>query len=476
MIASPRDLEGLDVERERQRVEEAVASLQRDGLVAVTWLAGQTWRDLLRAMRGGPWHIFHFIGHGGFDPQADEGVLALADDAGRSRLLTATELGMLLADHHPLRLALLNACESAQGSETDLFASTAATLIRRGLPAALAMQYEITDRAAIEFARTFYETLAEGRPVGMAVAEARKAISLAVANTLEWGTPVLYLRSPDDILFRTIERPVPSSPPPRPRRPATTRETPRTKEKGRGERATAVTDRIPESLTGNDGAEMVLVPSGEFWMGSEDKDADPDERPRHRMFLNAFYIDKFPVTNAQYRAFVAATGHDEPEFWTHPGFEGTNQPVVGVSWEDARAYCRWAAKRLPTEAEWEKAARGTEGQKYPWGEEWDPTRANSNDGGPGKPTAVGSYLTGVSPYGAHDMAGNVYEWTASQYRAYPYQADDGREDPASRGSRVIRGGSWAYDPRFLRVSCRNDTTPTNCNGGLGFRCARDVSP
>jgi formylglycine-generating enzyme required for sulfatase activity len=232
----------------------------------------------------------------------------------------------------------------------------------------------------------------------------------------------------------------------------------------------------PESITGNDGAEMVLVPAGDFWMGSEDADADDSERPRHTRVLDAFYIDKHPVTNALYKRFLAATGHRKPEYWTDRQFNRPDQPVVGVDWADAQAYCRWAGKRLPTEAEWEKAARGSDGRKYPWGNTWDPARANSFEGGPGRPTPVGSYPDGVSPYGAHDMAGNVYEWTASMYRPYPYEAEDGREDPKSEGARVVRGGSWYSIPQLLRVSVRNDYSPTDRNNGVGFRCARDVSP
>ncbi len=201
MISSPGDQAQLDIEREKGRIQEALSDLQGRGLVELTWLDGQTWRDLQRAMRGGPWHVFHFIGHGGFDPRSDEGVLALADEQGHTSLLTATQMGHLLSDHRSLRLALLNACEGAQSSERDLFSSTAATLARRGIPAVVAMQYEITDRAAIEYTRAFYEAVSDGMPVDAAVSEARKAITFSIANTLEWATPVLYLRSPDSALF-----------------------------------------------------------------------------------------------------------------------------------------------------------------------------------------------------------------------------------------------------------------------------------
>ena len=207
MIASPKDLADLDVEREKQRVEKALQHLQAKGTVELTWLPGQTWQDLQRIMRYGPWHIFHFIGHGGFDPNTDEGLIALKDDEGRAQYLSATHLGRLLVDHRTLRLVVLNSCEGARGSEKDIFSSTASILVRRGIPAVLAMQYEITDRAAIELSRAFYEALADSLPVDTAVSEARKAISLGVANTVEWGTPVLYMRSPDGILFDLTQKP-----------------------------------------------------------------------------------------------------------------------------------------------------------------------------------------------------------------------------------------------------------------------------
>jgi len=169
-------------------------------------------------MRAGPWHIFHFIGHGGFNARTDEGLLALADEEGRADYLSATHLGRLLADHRSLRLVVLNSCEGAKGSTRDIFSSTAAILVRRGLPAVLAMQYEITDRAAITLAKVFYEALAEGTPVDMAVSEARKTISVAAGTTVEWGTPVLYMRSPDGVLFDLIKKP--STPQAQPHPPA----------------------------------------------------------------------------------------------------------------------------------------------------------------------------------------------------------------------------------------------------------------
>ena len=201
MVASPNELSPLNVKDEKQRVEEAVESLQQEGLVELKWLAGQTWRDLQQEMCGGPWHVFHYIGHGGFNPNSDEGFIALADQQGQEHHLSASQLSRLLADHISLRLVLLNSCEGARGSEHDIFSSIASVLIRRGIPAVIAMQYEISDPAAIEFARSFYESLALGLPVDASVSEARKAISIEIPDTLEWGIPALYMRAPDGRLY-----------------------------------------------------------------------------------------------------------------------------------------------------------------------------------------------------------------------------------------------------------------------------------
>jgi Tol biopolymer transport system component len=212
MVVSPSDLPELDVERERQRLETALGPLSSRGLVEVVWMQGGTTRDLQQALWKGPWHIFHFVGHGGFDDVRGEGVVVMANEKGTSQPVSATNLGRLLGDHDPLRLAVLNACDSARGDALDVFSSTAATLVRRGTPAVVAMQYEITDDAAIEFSRDFYEALAGGIAVDEALAEARKGVALAIPGTLEWGTPVLFMRTSDGILFDIPKSPAPRDP------------------------------------------------------------------------------------------------------------------------------------------------------------------------------------------------------------------------------------------------------------------------
>lgn len=220
---------------------------------------------------------------------------------------------------------------------------------------------------------------------------------------------------------------------------------------------------------------MVLIPAGPFIMGSDTD--EPDETPRREVDLPAFEIDIFEVTNAQFAVFVEETGYKTDAeksgdmSWRDFYTEGKdNHPVVKVSWFDAVAYCQWAGKRLPTEAEWEKAARGTDGRIYPWGNEWDPTKANSYEAGIRDTTAVGSFGAGASPYGVYDMAGNVWEWTADWY--LPYPGSTYRDPFYGERFRITRGGGWFDEAPQLRASNRNSTSPTAANDDLGFRCAR----
>lgn len=226
MIANPHDatLGELDVEAEWQKVQQAISRPEARGLMEVTRLEAATLSALQRQLRQTTYHIFHFIGHGGFDPQTQEGVLLLEDEQGRSRLVSGHHLGTLLRDHGTLRLAVLNACEGARTALDDPFAGVAQHLVQQGIPAVLAMQFEITDRAAIALADEFYAALTDGYPVDAALAEARKAV-FALGNDVEWGTPVLYMRAIDGQLFSLTTSPS-ISPAPSPIKPKTKRLTP----------------------------------------------------------------------------------------------------------------------------------------------------------------------------------------------------------------------------------------------------------
>ena len=202
LIASPADRAALDTAAERERLENALQDLRSSNRVELHWAEGESWRALQHELRKGPWHLFHFVGHGGFDTSLGEGVIALVNETGGSELVSATNLGRLLGDHQPMRLAVLNACEGARADDTDIFSSVATTLVRRGTPAVVGMQYEITDTAAIEVARVFYEAIADGLPVDLALTDARKAVCLAMPGSLEWGVPVLYTHTDDGVLFK----------------------------------------------------------------------------------------------------------------------------------------------------------------------------------------------------------------------------------------------------------------------------------
>ncbi|MFQ6013899.1 MAG: formylglycine-generating enzyme family protein [Anaerolineae bacterium] len=223
------------------------------------------------------------------------------------------------------------------------------------------------------------------------------------------------------------------------------------------------------------GGPMVQIPAGPFVMGSDD--GDPNESPAQEVDLPAFEIDQFEVTNADFAKFVEATGHvtDAEKQgignWRDYAAGKDNHPVVRVTYNDAVAFCQWVGKRLPTEAEWEKAARGDDGRLYPWGNEWDPNKANVKETGLRGTTAVGSFGEGVSPYGAHDMAGNVWEWTSSPFVAYPGST---YQDPFySPDFRVIRGGAWFEEEPTVHVTSRNAGDPNiTANDDVGFRCAK----
>ncbi len=231
--------------------------------------------------------------------------------------------------------------------------------------------------------------------------------------------------------------------------------------------------------SGRDGAEMVLVPAGVFLMGSVD--GDPDERPPRTISLPAFYIDRHEVTHEPYARFLEATGRKAPVDW--PGGKMpaklARHPVVNVTFDDAAAYAQWAGKRLPTEAEWEKASRGSDGRIYPWGNRLEgrkfaaPLGDNSKD----HTWPVGSFPDDMSPCGAMDMGGNAWEWTDSWYGAYP--GNDQLEIEYGRKYRVIRGGG-AIDyygaPSTGRCADRSRSLPYGTFDALGFRCVMDAAP
>ena len=284
--------------------------------------------------------------------------------------------------------------------------------------------------------------------------------------------------------------------------------------------------------------DQILIPAGAFVMGSDKVDAEGlqqryglvkplyvDEHPQHRRDLNAFYIDRLEVSNSRYKAFARATKRAEPFEWSQNGYnlypERLQQsdvdtlrwiatdyfkldadtramdktallqamlkrqsfldtlPVTGVSWHDADAFCRAQGQRLPTEAEWEKAARGTDGREFPWGNEWNPDAINAGDNTEWEDgiAPVGTYPNSRSPYGVYDMAGNVWEWVADDYGPYPGNTAPKTEFPA--GKKIVRGGGGGIGhyaiSQFFRSAARQASDPNATSGDVGFRCARDAS-
>jgi toxoflavin biosynthesis protein ToxD len=261
---------------------------------------------------------------------------------------------------------------------------------------------------------------------------------------------------------------------------------------------------------------FIRIPATPFLMGTPERELSTlakayggtresyrEESPQHTLALPAFALAQTPATNALYTAYVAASGARVPITWrgAQPPDALRDHPVVDVSWEEASAFCAWLTAqsrdwrlemrdyggaqppishlqspvfRLPTEAEWEHAARGTDGGAFPWGDEWDGQRANTREGRLGGTTPVGSYPGGASPYGCLDMAGNVWEWTSSLDALYPYTAVDGREDPRAPGRRILRGGCYANPHGFARCACRFRLLPTVRNPFLGFRLACSI--
>jgi len=262
--------------------------------------------------------------------------------------------------------------------------------------------------------------------------------------------------------------------------------------------------------------EMIHIPAGPFLMGTSERQIDrlaqhidlahewrekgyfEREQPQHTLTLPDYYVGAYPVTVGEYRLFVMAEGYLQRRYWTAAGWKwretgGITQPalwdeetwthddrlpVVGVSWYEAYAYCQWLSAetglgyRLPTEAEWEKAARGTDGRLYPWGNVFDAARCNTRASDLQRTTPVGHYSpAGDSPYGCADMVGNVSEWTVSRFKPYPYRAEDGRDDPAGETERALRGGSWFSPVLRARVSARGMNDPFFRDHDVGFRHA-----
>lgn len=240
---------------------------------------------------------------------------------------------------------------------------------------------------------------------------------------------------------------------------------------------TAEAEKYPRK----DGAEMVFIPAGSFIMGTDDENAFPSSRPAHEVTIKDFWIDRYEVSNAQYAKCVKDKYCTEPKDFSsntrsdyYKNEDYANYPVIHVNQYQAAAYCKWAEKRLPTEAEWEKAARGEQALLYPWGNELPdeiPSQINLFENGDTAP--VDAFPEGVSPYGVYNMEGNVWEWTADQFDEFYYSVSPAADPLSVTGGNIytIRGFSWSYPFSLLEISIRNSTYVMTQTYDLGFRCA-----
>jgi len=503
----------LVLDANRQRLEEAVEAFSRQ-------------------LRRGGVGLFYFSGHGAqvegtnylipvgarlahtadvkFQAVAAEWVLASMEDAGNG-----------------LNIVILDACRNAPFARQWRSAQRGLAAMQAAHGSLIAYATAPGSVAADGTGRngTYTKHLLQYMTVpDLPVEQMFKQVRLAVEQETKGAqTPWELSSLRGDFFFRpeTGARPSPAVP-----------ETPGRQEAGGTQVAVGTyPQRSTEPGTtsvGKDGAEMVLVPAGEFVMGSDadeiegllrqystlKRDRLRNEIPKHRVFLEVFYIDKYEVTNARFQQFVQATGYrtdperdgggsvftngkweslNTGETWRTPLGPGSSidglaeHPVVQVTWRDARAYCKWAGKRLPTEAEWEKAARGTEGFIYPWGHQFDGKHLNFCDRNcdiSGKDATVdddyrftapvGHYEAGKSPYGVYDMAGNAWEWVEDGYDEdyYMHSPDRNPPGPAPDSHAVLRGGSWRSGAASVRAARRVGEIPGFRNSDVGLRCAK----
>ena len=293
----------------------------------------------------------------------------------------------------------------------------------------------------------------------------RKALRRAVERKIEkrWDGVAVFCEA----LGKSLIEPNPEkpSPPPEEKSPPSQRPV-----RTRSEEPPA-TEPIREYVNAKDGSVLVYVPGGKYTLGADD--VDDDSKPVHTVELSPFWIGKNPVTNEQFGRFLEATGHRQPEYWTNDRFNDPQQPVVGVSWQDAKAYCEWAGLELPTEAQWEAAARGTDERRYPWGNE-EPSHELANyQGGEGRSTPVDAHPKGAGPFGTLDQAGNVWEWCEDVWNKSAYDGRDGQTDPVETAGgssvRVLRGGAWNFPSGILPSAFRSRFRAGDRYQYFGFR-------
>jgi hypothetical protein len=456
VISSPCDCEQLDGEKELKEIQGALGWLKRLGIVEVERLVPPTLAALLDRLNRRRFHVLHFVGHGRLNPEHGGGELVFEDLERRADFVDGGRLTVALDGHDSLRLVVLNACEAARGTHKDPFSGVAKSLIRKSIPAVVAMQYPIDDAMAVRFASHFYAALVRGRAVDWAVTQARRAMNMA-GKGLDWIVPVLLLSSSDGQLFQwrpswsflgvlvmvplmslgylswswSIAAPEEVPPP------------------------TSIQSCPP--VEGLD-MEFVRIPAGKFLMGS----TRGDEKPQHEVVIShPFCLGVYEVTQEQWESVMGANSVESKE-------RGDDLPVTFVTWEDVQGFLGKVNQtagqdlvRLPTEAEWEYAAAG---------------------GGPAAFNCRDDQVADLAPvhslrpnrWGLHYMNGNVWEWVQDWYGPYPQGPVTDPQGLSLGERRVKRGGSFTNVPRNCRPATRNSAEPDSRRLDVGFRVLREL--
>lgn len=451
---------------------------------------------LLDALAAGEHDCWHFTGHGlarGDDPNAWLIGLDSKEPLRPEDLAEAQGFGASAP------LVFLNACYSGRGGfALTTLGGWSSQCIIAGAGAFLGCHWAVPDDKAREFALGFYRRLLAGDPMGQAVRETRLELRDRHRGDPTWlaytlyADPLAVVAEREDAGERpaaavAVESPSSSAAgkPPASESQRRAEQMPSEATAAEGTVAVAEADRSvgepapappqpgEERVHEVDDTVLVFVPGGEYTLG--DDDGHEWSRPAHRVLLSPFWIGKVPVTNRQYARFLAAEPEQpRPAFWDDPRFNQPEQPVVGLSWHEAVAYCQWAVLALPSEAQWEAAARGTDQRRYPWGDP-PPDLHRANFGNEVEaPSVAGGYASGVGPYGALDQAGNVWEWCADAWDLTAYRGREERElDPLVRGDpaiRAVRGGSWASPADTLEAAFRSRAAAKQRLNDQGFRC------
>ena len=494
ILSNPDDYPKLDVEREWKNLKAALGKLEQKGLLVMELLETVTPMALQYKLRRNDYHIIHFVGHGGFDEQSNDGMLLFEDEKGHGKPFSGQDLGTLLHDERTIRLVILNACEGARTGFSDPFAGVAQSLVQQGIPAIIAMQFEITDQAAITFASEFYNAITEGLPVDAAISDARKGIYFQ-GNEIEWGTPVLYMRTENGYVFDVNKN-----------NPAATAVAPVHKPSVSNQSALLQTQvavktplarvealptvqmkSIPKTTSREIPAKEIPAKKKRTWtsvgimvtllalfsLAGWFLFFRPTQLASYEGMVkvtttlynykggnpalkNDFWIDRYEVTNAQYERYLQQHRGAPPAYWKGGLIPaGQNDfPVQQITWAQAYQYCAEQGKRLPTQAEWELAARGPFGWQFPWGNE-----ATIVDHEVDATLSVGSNASNRSYFGAYDMSGNVSEWVSDLYK---------RGDPPDH---ILLGGSFGALDSLTTLSHGTDQDFAVQNAGI--RCAAD---